>query len=491
MEVFNVTVDQVTRGDPNKTSSIVEISLVSSEPRLATDLVNTYANTYVEQRRAADQELLLTTRQRLQGLLSEVETRISETREPIDAVDAEIVSGEGDLARLTTERRNLEADLQPVLQPLEGQVAEIESRLGSLTIGVELATGGGAEVLGYAWTPDTPVSPNIPLNLAIGLVFGLFLGAAFVFIRDYFDDSVKTKETLERVTGVSTMGLIPEVGGGSDLVTVTNPTSPAAEAFRLLRTSVKFLGIDRQVRVVQVTSPSPGEGKTMIAGEPGDRVLAQAGDRVVLVGADLRRPRMEEVVDVPLTPGLTAVLIGDVTLPQAIQSVPAVPEPVGAARRLSAAEPVRAPERRAGPSADRRARSDLRRRGDRLPAGAASDRLARSRPHGRHDPARDVGQQDLEARPHVCRRAAAAGGCTAGGFGAQQHVGRRHLQRRVVPLRAARQVAVGLAERRQAWPRTRPRATVGGGTMRAIPTQSGTRSVRRPEADPTHLNLSA
>ncbi len=451
-EVFNVTVDQVTRGDPNKTSSIVEISLVSSEPRLATDLVNTYANTYVEQRRAADQELLLTTRQRLQGLLSELETRISETREPIDAVDAQIASGQGDLARLTTERRNLEADLQPVLQPLEGQVAEIESRLGSLTIGVELATGGGAEVLGYAWTPDTPVSPNIPLNLAIGLVFGLFLGAAFAFIRDYFDDSVKTKETLERVTGVSTMGLIPKVGGGSDLVTVTNPTSPAAEAFRLLRTSVKFLGIDRQVRVVQVTSPSPGEGKTMIAVNLAI-ALAQAGDRVVLVGADLRRPRMEEVVDVPLTPGLTAVLIGDVTLPQAIQSVPAVPEPVGAARRLSAAEPVRAPERRAGPSADRRARSDLRRRGDRLPAGAASDRLARSRPHGRHDPARDVGQQDLEARPDARRRAAAAGGCTAGGFGAQQHVGRRHLQRRVVPLRAARQVAVGLAQRRQARPR--------------------------------------
>lgn len=53
--------------------------------------------------------------------------------------------------------------------------------------------------------------------------------------------------------------------------------------------------------------------------------FAQAGDRVVLVGADLRRPRMEEVVDVPLTPGLTAVLIGDVTLPQAIQSAAEVP----------------------------------------------------------------------------------------------------------------------------------------------------------------------
>jgi capsular exopolysaccharide synthesis family protein len=78
------------------------------------------------------------------------------------------------------------------------------------------------------------------------------------------------------------------------------------------------------VRVVQITSPSPGEGKTMVAVNLAV-AFAQAGDRVVLVGGDLRRPRMEEVVDVALTPGLTAVLIGDVTLPQAIQSVPSVP----------------------------------------------------------------------------------------------------------------------------------------------------------------------
>ncbi len=149
-------------------------------------------------------------------------------------------------------------------------------------------------MLSPAWVPDTPVSPNIPLNLAIGLVFGLFLGLALAFVRDYFDDSVKTKETVERVTGVSTLGLIPKVGGGSDLVTVTHPTAPAAEAFRLLRTSVKFLGVERQVRVVQVTSPSPGEGKTMVAVNLAV-AFAQAGDRVVLVGGDLRRPRMEEI----------------------------------------------------------------------------------------------------------------------------------------------------------------------------------------------------
>jgi capsular exopolysaccharide synthesis family protein len=129
---------------------------------------------------------------------------------------------------------------------------------------------------------------------------------------------------VDQVTGVPTLGLIPKIEGGHDLVTITHPSAPAAEAFRLLRTSVKFMGVERRVRVVQVTSPSPTEGKTMVATNLAI-AFAQASDRVVLVGGDLRRPRMEELLDVPLTPGLTAVLIGDVTLPQAIHTVPSVP----------------------------------------------------------------------------------------------------------------------------------------------------------------------
>lgn len=320
-EIFRVAVGEVARGgDTNRTSSVVEVSLVSTDPEAARDLINTYAETYVESRKVVDRENLLGIKQRLQALLAEVEAQIEEERAPLDEIDARIRAGTGNM----DEREIAEADLAPVLEPLHAQATQIRTTLGDLNFGVELAAGGGAEVLSFAWVPDAPVSPNVPLNLAIGLVFGLFLGAAFAFIRDYFDDSVKTKEMLDRVTGVSTLGLIPKLEGGTELVTVTHPSAPAAEAFRLLRTSVKFLGVERQVRVVQITSPSPGEGKTMVAVNLAV-AFAQSGDRVVLVGGDLRRPRMEEVVDVPLTPGLTAVLIGDVTLPQAIQSAPAVP----------------------------------------------------------------------------------------------------------------------------------------------------------------------
>jgi succinoglycan biosynthesis transport protein ExoP len=323
-EIFKVGVTSIGSKDANDTSSVVELSLVSTDPVGAATLVNVYANTYVSLRESIDQERLNNTKGRLQALLTQTEQQIDAIDQPVADIDDRIAAGQGDPQTLIVQRQALVEQLSDQLDPLTSEATRIRTELGDINLGVELSAGGGAEVLSVAGAPDTPVSPNLPLNLAIGLVFGLFLGAALAFVRDYFDDSVKSKEMVEKVTGVTTLGLIPKYEGGNDLVTVTHPNAPAAEAFRLLRTSVKFLGIERQVRVVQVTSPSPAEGKTSVAVNLAI-AFAQSGDRVVLVGGDLRRPRMEELLDVSLTPGLTAVLIGDVTLPQAIQTVGAVP----------------------------------------------------------------------------------------------------------------------------------------------------------------------
>jgi len=323
-EIFRVTARPVSGSDENKTSSVVELALVSTDPVEAATLVNVYATTYVSLRESIDQERLNTTRGRLQALLSEKEADIAKIREPITALDNRIAAGPANISTLVDQRNSLDEELSKQTDQLNADATEIRRQLGNISLGVELSAGGGAEVLSLAGAPDTPVSPNLPLNLALGLVFGLFLGAAAAFIRDYFDDSVKTRQVVDQVAGVPTLGLIPKIEGGHDLVTITHPNAPAAEAFRLLRTSVKFMGVERQVRVVQVTSPSPTEGKTMVATNLAI-AFAQASDRVVLVGGDLRRPRLEELLDVPLTPGLTAVLIGDVTLPQAIHTVASVP----------------------------------------------------------------------------------------------------------------------------------------------------------------------
>jgi capsular exopolysaccharide synthesis family protein len=323
-EIFRVSARPVTGSDENKTSSVVELALVSTDPVEAATLVNVYATTYVSMRESIDEQRLNTTKGRLQALLTEKEAEIDRIRQPLKAIDDKIAAGASNSSALIVQRNNLDTELSKQTDPLNADATQLRNTLGDIDLGVELAAGGGAEVLSLAGAPDTPVSPNLPLNLALGLVFGLFLGAAVAFIRDYFDDSVKSRQVVDQVSGVPTLGLIPKIEGGHDLVTITHPNAPAAEAFRLLRTSVKFMGVERQVRVVQVTSPSPTEGKTLVATNLAI-AFAQASDRVVLVGGDLRRPRLEELLDVPLTPGLTAVLIGDVTLPQAIHTVASVP----------------------------------------------------------------------------------------------------------------------------------------------------------------------
>jgi capsular exopolysaccharide synthesis family protein len=324
-EVFKVRATPIqTSQNTNVTSSVVELSLVSSDPEEAATLLNIYADTYVQVRQNLDAEKLIGVTDMLTEQLTQVRREIDEVSRPIDELENQLANGsESERQAAASQIDSERARLQPQLDPLQAQAGELSTKLNDVQFGIELASAGNAQVLSSAGVPDAPVSPNLPLNLAIGVVFGLFLGAALAFVRDYFDDTVKSKEVVDQVTGVATLGLIPKFQGSSELVTVTQPSAPAAEAFRSLRTAVKFLGVDRQVRVVQVTSPSPTEGKTFTSVNLAV-TFAQAGDRVVIVGGDLRRPRMEDVLDVALTPGLTGVLIGDVTLPQAIQTVPAV-----------------------------------------------------------------------------------------------------------------------------------------------------------------------
>jgi capsular exopolysaccharide synthesis family protein len=330
-EIWKIRASAISRGDnANSISSVVEITLVSSDPDEAARMVNIYAQTYVETLKSKQEQQILELSAVLAGQLNVVQTNIATTSKPVNDLTTEInnAAAEGDTATVQAkngERAQLQTELEPKLTALHNVESQLQEQQYQMQFSAQLANGGGAEVISPAFAPSTPVSPNLPRNLAIGTIFGLFLGIAAAFLRDYFDDSVKSKEMVEKVTGVPALGLIPKFDtGDSELVAAAYPTSPAAEAFRSLRTSVKFLGVDREVRVVQITSPSPGEGKTVIAANLAT-VFAQAGDRVVLVGGDLRRPRAEELLGVPLTPGLTGVLIGEVALPQAIRVVDGLP----------------------------------------------------------------------------------------------------------------------------------------------------------------------
>jgi capsular exopolysaccharide synthesis family protein len=163
-------------------------------------------------------------------------------------------------------------------------------------------------------------------NAVLAAIIGLMLGFVAAFVVDYFDDSVASEEDLYRVTGgLPNLGLIPQVPNWKAqdqavVVSVSEPTSAAAEAYRTLRTSIQFLGLDHAARILQITSPNAVEGKTTTLSNLGV-ALANAGQRVCICCCDLRRPRLHNFFGLQNSIGLTSVILGERSMSEALQPV--------------------------------------------------------------------------------------------------------------------------------------------------------------------------
>jgi tyrosine-protein kinase Etk/Wzc len=167
-------------------------------------------------------------------------------------------------------------------------------------------------------------------KLMIGLLVGLFLGVVAAFFLEYLDQTVKNSADIERALEVPVLGLIPLSAhptngrrrdgrrrGAIPLVALASPDDPSAEAYRALRTNVTFVNAEeRALRLICVTSPGPGEGKTTTAANLAI-TLAQQGSHTLLVDADLRRPLLHKAFNLVQEPGLTDILVGVATLREA------------------------------------------------------------------------------------------------------------------------------------------------------------------------------
>jgi capsular exopolysaccharide synthesis family protein len=221
-----------------------------------------------------------------------------------------------------------------------------------------------------------PSTPKVPLNLTLGLIAGLVAAGSAVLLCDYFDNSVKSSAEVELLQ-LPMLGTIPNFalarrvsarfGAGSDaankgdgvsqdpgLIVLHEPRSPAAEAFRALRTAVLFSTPAAPPKVIMVTSAGASEGKTVTSVNLASS-LAEGGARVLLVDVDLRRPRCHHVLQVTNERGLSSFLAGQAELESVVQPVegtslsfvpagatpPNPAELVGSARMRDAVEQLR------------------------------------------------------------------------------------------------------------------------------------------------------
>lgn len=175
-------------------------------------------------------------------------------------------------------------------------------------------------VTGPADQPTSPVSPKPALNISLGVLLGLLLGAAFAVIRDLLDNRIKDTETLAKVADAPLMGTVVD-----DPATRRQPVasrgdnrSVRAENFRQLRANLQFANVDEYPRIIAVTSSIPEEGKTTVAINLAS-TLAEAGFSVCLVDTDLRRPMVAQALDLVESAGLTSVLIQQIGLSEVLQ----------------------------------------------------------------------------------------------------------------------------------------------------------------------------
>jgi len=190
-----------------------------------------------------------------------------------------------------------------------------------------------------ARTPTYPTEPNIPRNLAFALVLGLTSGIGLAFLLENMDNTVRTTEQAQIISGLPALGMIPMSSKNGldstgkkllsvassreavELVTQARPQSQMAESYRALRTSLLLSNLGTPPKIVMVTSARPQEGKTTTSINTAI-VLAQKGVRVLLIDADLRRPSVHKTLGMGPRSGLSNVLTGSVTLDHAITRSP-------------------------------------------------------------------------------------------------------------------------------------------------------------------------
>lgn len=199
------------------------------------------------------------------------------------------------------------------------------ARLKETGLAEELKTNN-IRLLDSAQLPLVPFRPVLWINLALGLAFGLFLGAGFLFLLYYLDNTVKSQEEAEQILSSSLLGYIPllpfESGDSpNELYIYHHPQSPIAESVRAMRTNILFMSPGRTLRTFSLTSASPLEGKTTLSTYLAIS-MAMGGERTLLVDADMRRPRLHKIFGLKPRAGLSSLIVRKSTYEESIQASP-------------------------------------------------------------------------------------------------------------------------------------------------------------------------
>ena len=280
-------------------TQLLEISVRDTVPERARALADEIANQLILQspteREESERQAFV--RQRLAGL----EASIQQTEENIAEEQARLEAANS--ARAIQQHQ---ANIAALQQRLSSDEATYASLIASVQGGTNYIS-----VVEPAALPYRPISPNVTTTILIAATIGLGLAVGVVLVIEFLDDTVKSVDETARITELPVLGAIARIGGESyaeKLVVRQQPFSPVAEAYRALRTNIRFSFIDQPMRTLMVASPAPSDGKSVTLANLAV-AMAQAGVRVIIVDTDLRRPVLHKFFDVSNAEGLSSILM--------------------------------------------------------------------------------------------------------------------------------------------------------------------------------------
>ncbi len=298
-------------------TQLLKLDVEGTSPQLVAAVAYTLPLVFIGEIREVQGGRFAGARSGLQSQLQELGNQIEQTQVAIDKLADSHTAEEGvELGRLRFQLNQYQTRYSSLLQSM-----------GNLQL-TELQSTDNISVIEQPKVPTTPIRPRIFMNTLLAAVVGAMLALGLIFLIEYLDDRIKTPQDLASILDAPLLGSIARMQAkrrkrdkeelGTELeeslITALQPRHPITEAYRGLRTNLQFSSVDQALTSLIVTSASPGEGKTTTAANLAI-VMAQSGRSVLLIDADLRKPRQYQVFGVPQSPGLTEALVNSDSAP--------------------------------------------------------------------------------------------------------------------------------------------------------------------------------
>jgi tyrosine-protein kinase len=245
--------------------------------------------------------------------LNNLETQIKETESEIEKLQGELAD--------TFSAEQIK-DKQEQITSLESKLSSMENNYGLLLSNTQQGALNTLTIIESAELPTNPIGPMKGLTILLAAVVGFALAAGEAYLLEYLDDSLKSPDAVMRLFSASIIGHVFEQGDGKNeedqLYNADDLDHPIAEAFRSLRTNIEISQVDRPLKTILVSSADIGDGKTSVAANLA-LSMAQREKMVVLIDADLRKPKIHEFFELTNDRGLVDLISGRAAIGDVLQ----------------------------------------------------------------------------------------------------------------------------------------------------------------------------